>query len=99
MAAAASFAAGGGMDTFNYRYGRANCDASSQDFDNAKPLAANNNPFMTNNLASVVLRKRMTSIGRFSLKSESETNLSIPTFFLALSGSATSRLECFGRLD
>jgi len=85
MAAAASFAAGGGMDTFNYRYGRANCDASSQDFDNAKPSA--NNPFMTNNLASVVLRKRMTSIGRFSLKSESETNLSIPTFFLALSGS------------
>ncbi len=92
MAAAATFAAGGGMDTFKW----ANCDASCesprspQDFDNAnapaQPLAANN-PFMTNNLGSVVLRKRMTSIGRFSLKSESDTNLSIPTFFLALSGS------------
>ncbi len=29
---------------------------------------------------------QMTSIGRFSLKSETEGNLSIPTFFLALSG-------------
>lgn len=91
MAAAATFAAGGGMDTFEW----ANCDASCesprspQDFANAsatRPLPANN-PFMTNNVGSVVLRKRMTSIGRFSLKSESDTNLSIPTFFLALSGS------------
>lgn len=32
-----------------------------------------------------VLRKRMTSIGRFSMQSETPRNLSIPTFFLALS--------------
>ena len=33
-----------------------------------------------------VLRKRMTSIGRFSLRSETRENPSIPTFFLALGG-------------
>ena len=77
MAAAATFAAGGGA-TF--------CE-SPRSPPTTSSLAADNNPFMTNNnLRSVVLRKRMTSIGRFSLKSESETNLSIPTFFLALSG-------------
>ena len=82
MAAAATFAAGeGGTDNkFNHRFVFANCDASkTQDNDDLT------NPFMRNNLGSVVLRKRMTSIGRFSLKSESETNPSIPTFFLALS--------------
>jgi len=96
MAAAAAFAVGGGTDElFNNRFGWAKCDASCesprspQDFDNdtTSSLAAANNPFMTNNLGSVVLRKRMTSIGRFSLKSESVSNPSIPTFFLALSGS------------
>ena len=35
--------------------------------------------------------QKMTSIGRFSIKSESADNLSIPTFFLALSGQKTSR--------
>lgn len=34
---------------------------------------------------TTVLRKRMTSIGRFSMQSETPRNLSIPTFFLALS--------------
>eukprot|EP00986_Skeletonema_menzelii_P008835 scaffold3843_cov145-Skeletonema_menzelii.AAC.4 len=92
MAAAATFAAGGGIDSSS-RFKWATCDASCesprspQDFNNTTRPLAENNPFMTNNLGSVVLRKRMTSIGRFSLKSESDTNLSIPTFFLALSGS------------
>mmetsp|Transcript_22056 Transcript_22056/g.46431 ORF Transcript_22056/g.46431 Transcript_22056/m.46431 type:complete len:687 (-) Transcript_22056:26-2086(-) len=44
------------------------------------------NPFLASGMRETVLRKRMTSIGRFSLKSETEGNLSIPTFFLALSG-------------
>ena len=34
---------------------------------------------------TTVLRKRMTSIGRFSMQSETPRNLSIPTFFIALS--------------
>ena len=34
---------------------------------------------------ATVLRKRMTSIGRFSMQSETPRNLSIPTFFIALS--------------
>mmetsp|Transcript_25797 Transcript_25797/g.46551 ORF Transcript_25797/g.46551 Transcript_25797/m.46551 type:complete len:657 (+) Transcript_25797:131-2101(+) len=44
------------------------------------------NPFLAPQLRETVLRKRMTSVGRFSLKSETEENRSIPTFFLALSG-------------
>lgn len=35
--------------------------------------------------STTVLRKRMTSIGRFSMQSETPRNLSIPTFFIALS--------------
>jgi diacylglycerol O-acyltransferase len=83
MAAAATFATGGGLDSSRFKW--ANCDASCESPPTTpRPLAEN--PFMSNNVGSVVLRKRMTSIGRFSLKSESDTNLSIPTFFLALSG-------------
>ena len=91
MASAAAFAVGGGLGTFNDRFGWANRDTSCESSRASKDLhntvsAVVDNPFMANNSGSVVLRKRMTSIGRFSLKSESETNLSIPTFFLALSG-------------
>jgi len=48
---------------------------------------------MENRLAGkrgVILRKRMTPIGRFSLKSETPSNPSVPTFFLALSGEGNS---------
>jgi len=41
-----------------------------------------------------VLRKRMTSIGRFSMQSETPSNLSIPTFFLALSNKKTPGGAC-----
>ncbi|KAL7517552.1 hypothetical protein ACHAWX_002465 [Stephanocyclus meneghinianus] len=49
---------------------------------------ASNNLFLIkeSGIRETVLRKRMTSIGRFSLKSESIDNPSIPTFFLALAG-------------
>eukprot|EP00804_Cyclotella_cryptica_P018705 CCRYP_007192-RA/>CCRYP_007192-RA protein AED:0.03 eAED:0.03 QI:254/1/1/1/0.33/0/4/1554/658 len=49
---------------------------------------ANDNLFLIkeSGIRETVLRKRMTSIGRFSLKSESTDNPSIPTFFLALAG-------------
>lgn len=88
MAAAATFAAGGGTDElFNNRCGLAKCGASCESPRSPPDSDVVNNPFMKNNLGSVVLRKRMTSIGRFSLKSESISNPSIPTFFLALSGS------------
>eukprot|EP00584_Thalassiosira_punctigera_P005948 CAMPEP_0172540752 /NCGR_PEP_ID=MMETSP1067-20121228/11697_1 /TAXON_ID=265564 ORGANISM="Thalassiosira punctigera, Strain Tpunct2005C2" /NCGR_SAMPLE_ID=MMETSP1067 /ASSEMBLY_ACC=CAM_ASM_000444 /LENGTH=161 /DNA_ID=CAMNT_0013326665 /DNA_START=25 /DNA_END=507 /DNA_ORIENTATION=- len=52
----------------------------------AQPATATNNPFLAPQLRETVLRKRMTSVGRFSLRSETEDNRSIPTFFLALSG-------------
>lgn len=45
-----------------------------------------NNPFMRPHLPETTLRKRMTSVGRFSLTSQTEANPSIPVFFLALSG-------------
>mmetsp|Transcript_31982 Transcript_31982/g.37286 ORF Transcript_31982/g.37286 Transcript_31982/m.37286 type:complete len:578 (-) Transcript_31982:20-1753(-) len=38
----------------------------------------------------VLLKKRMTPIGRFSLKSETASNPSIPTFFMALSSNPTT---------
>mmetsp|Transcript_27793 Transcript_27793/g.62309 ORF Transcript_27793/g.62309 Transcript_27793/m.62309 type:complete len:631 (-) Transcript_27793:61-1953(-) len=44
-----------------------------------------NNPFMRPNLPETTLRKRMTSVGRFSLTSQTEANPSVPVFFLALS--------------
>jgi hypothetical protein len=40
----------------------------------------------------------MTSIGRFSLESETITNPSIPTFFIALSGSKPLTAQRFGQL-
>ena len=43
------------------------------------------NPFLAPGpLRETVLRKRMTAVGRFSLKSETNDNRSIPVFFLAL---------------
>ena len=96
MAAAATLAAAGATaaDKFSYpSFWSANCDASvNQDRDTTSKTAGEN-PFMTNKQGSVVLRKRMTSIGRFSLKSESETNPSIPTFFLALTGQKKSEQD------
>ena len=40
------------------------------------------------NTSATNIRKRMTSIGRFSMISETLENPSIPTFFIALSGKA-----------
>ena len=51
-----------------------------------------NNPFMIPKLPETTLRKRMTSVGRFSLTSQTEANPSVPVFFLALSsGSQTDK--------
>jgi hypothetical protein len=48
------------------------------------------NPFLAPGpLRETVLRKRMTAVGRFSLKSETDDKRSIPVFFLALSGTKT----------
>lgn len=51
------------------------------------------NPFLhkPKQQSDVILRRRMTPVGRFSLKSETDTNLSIPVFFLALSGTKTKK--------
>jgi hypothetical protein len=38
----------------------------------------------------VIIQKRMTPIGRFSLKTETNTNPSVPTFFIALSSPPSS---------
>ena len=41
----------------------------------------------------------MTSIGRFSLKSETDTNRSIPTFFLALAGEKNQQVDPTTSMD
>jgi len=95
---AAIFGAGGGIASFlddNPRFGRStvvsSCEASpspspSPSASVAGSFANMKNPFIAPQLRETVLRKRMTSVGRFSLKSETQDNRSIPTFFLALSG-------------
>eukprot|EP00562_Extubocellulus_spinifer_P004052 CAMPEP_0178516264 /NCGR_PEP_ID=MMETSP0696-20121128/25014_1 /TAXON_ID=265572 /ORGANISM="Extubocellulus spinifer, Strain CCMP396" /LENGTH=723 /DNA_ID=CAMNT_0020146515 /DNA_START=60 /DNA_END=2231 /DNA_ORIENTATION=+ len=45
----------------------------------------------------ILLRRRMTSIGRFSMKSETKENPSIPTFFIALSGKPSRKGD--GNID
>jgi len=40
--------------------------------------------------AGATIRKRMTSIGHFTLKSQTSQNLSIPTFFIALASNLSS---------
>lgn len=77
-AATAAAAAGGtsmlNQDNNNNPWSVARCDRPIASTAGAKPPTT-----------PTVLRKRMTSIGRFSMQSETPRNLSIPTFFLALS--------------
>jgi hypothetical protein len=66
----------------------ASCEAAPTNFNSERY----DNPFLKPKQQSdVILRRRMTPVGRFSLKSETETNLSIPVFFLALSGTKTKK--------
>lgn len=88
---AAAFAVGAtSVDTRSFRHSShnaASCEAppttySSERYENLKTKPQQ---------SDIILRRRMTPVGRFSLKSETETNLSIPVFFLALSGTKTKK--------